>query len=84
MAVSISVMETVVGIKIVYLVGLSTMTRILLKPDDKTSGYPWSDPIRLNNFSLALSLVGIFLHGIPGTKPLGWPGMPNVPNVGPF
>src|SRR5882762_11393592 len=32
-----------------------------------TSGYPWSDPIRLNNFSLALSLIGFFLYGLPGT-----------------
>ena len=31
-----------------------------------TSGYPWSDPIRLNNFSLALSLIDFFLYGLPG------------------
>ena len=31
-----------------------------------TSGYPRSDPIRLNNFSLALSLIGFFLYGLPG------------------
>src|SRR5882762_9228825 len=33
---------------------------------DLTSGYPRSDPIRLNNFSLALSLIGFFLYGLPG------------------
>ena len=32
-----------------------------------TSGYPWSNPIRLNNFSYELSLIGIFLDGLPGT-----------------
>jgi hypothetical protein len=32
-----------------------------------TSGYPWSDPIRLNDFSLALSLIGFFIYGLPGT-----------------
>ena len=32
-----------------------------------TSGYPWSDPIRLNDFSLALSLIGFFVYGLPGT-----------------
>src|ERR1700733_11959139 len=31
-----------------------------------TSGYPWSDPIRLNNFSLALSLIGFFYMGSQG------------------
>ena len=32
-----------------------------------TSGYPWSNPIRLNNFSYELSLISIFLDGLPGT-----------------
>ena len=32
-----------------------------------TSGYPWSSPIRLDNFSYELSLIGIFLDGLPGT-----------------
>ena len=43
-----------------------------------TSGYPWSDPIRLNIFSYELSLIGIFLGGVPGAnvfapgQNLGW------------
>ena len=32
-----------------------------------TSGYLWSNPIRVNDFSLRLSLIGIFLYGLPGT-----------------
>jgi len=49
---------------------------------------PRSDPIRLNNFSLALSLIGFFLYGLPGqfflsqvcprTKLIGW----QCPNCG--
>ena len=35
MAVSTSVTETVVGIKMAYLVSLSTITRMLSNPDDK-------------------------------------------------
>ena len=27
-----------------------------------TSGYPWSNPIRLNNFSYELGLIGIFFN----------------------
>jgi len=44
----------------------------------RTSGYPWSDPIRLNIFSYELSLIGIFLGGVPGAnvfapgQNLGW------------
>ena len=26
-------------------------------------GYPWSNPIRINHFSLELNLIGIFLYG---------------------
>ena len=33
---------------------------------ETTSGYPWSDPIRLNNFSLALSLIGFLYMGSQG------------------
>ena len=39
---------------------------IICLPGFHTSGYPRSDPIRLNNFSLALSLIGFFLYGLPG------------------
>ena len=40
----------------------------MLSNDAKhTSGYPWSNPIRLNNFSYELSLIGIFLDGLTGT-----------------
>src|SRR5882762_10740122 len=40
---------------------------MITRPDCAfTSGYPRSDPIRLNNFSLALSLIGFFLYGLPG------------------
>ena len=35
--------------------------------DSITAGYPWSDPIRLNDFLLALSLIGFFVYGLPGT-----------------
>ena len=35
--------------------------------EETTSGYPRSDPNRLNNFSLTLSLIGIFLVGLAGT-----------------
>ena len=28
---------------------------------------PWSNPIRLNDFLLALSLIGFFLYRLPGT-----------------
>ena len=38
-----------------------------VSPSICTSGYPWSDPIRLNNFSLALSLIGFLAYGLPGT-----------------
>ena len=56
-----------------------------------TSGYPRSDPIRLNNFSLALSLIGFFQYGLPG-QIFFPPGlfkdktyrMANVPIVGLF
>jgi hypothetical protein len=40
-----------------------------------TSGYPWSNPIRVNDFSLTLSLIGIFLYGLPGTI-VSAPGQP--------
>ena len=33
-----------------------------------TSGYSKSDPNRVNNSSLALTLIGIFLLGLPGTN----------------
>ena len=35
--------------------------------ESSTSGHPWSKPIRVNNFSYALSLIGIFLYGLPGS-----------------
>jgi len=55
-----------------------------------TSGYPWSNPIRVNDFSLTLSLIGIFLYGLPGTTVIalgqnmgwtcqGWSSMPDIP-----
>jgi hypothetical protein len=60
-----------------------------------TSGYPWSDPIRLNIFSYTLSLIGIFLGGVPGANVFapgqnmgwsiwGWFSMADVPFEGPF
>ena len=36
-------------------------------PFISTSGYPWSNPIRVNDFSLRLNLIGIFSYGLPGT-----------------
>src|SRR5882762_7140166 len=60
-------------------------------PTSTTSGYPRSDPIRLNNFSLALSLIGFFQYGLPG-QIFFFPGLSqdktyrvaNVPIVGLF
>jgi len=56
-----------------------------------TSGYPRSDPIRLNNFSLALSLIGFFLYGllgqiffVPGLSQDKTYRVANVPIVGLF
>ena len=53
-----------------------------------TSGYPRSDPIRLNNFSLALSLIGFFQYGLPGQTFFVSQDktyrVPNVPIVGLF
>jgi hypothetical protein len=52
-----------------------------------TSGHPWSNPIRVNYFSLGLSLIGIFLSGLPGTIVFS-PGQPvfapGNPQDGPF
>ena len=50
------------------LVNQCLIWKVLWKMDvENTSGYPWSNPIRLNNFSYELSLIGIFLDGLPGT-----------------
>src|SRR5712672_819140 len=39
-------------------------------PIRSTSGYSKSDPNRVNNSSLALTLIGIFLLGLPWAKSL--------------
>ena len=63
--------------------------------DGYTSGYPWSDLIRLNIFSYELSLIGIFLCAVSGAnvfvpgQNMGWSfwrwsSMVDVPFEGPF